>query len=128
VRTLRAVSTASLLATYLFVAAMPCPPIRAERGEAPARIAASGHDEQAGAEASEDEHAGCHIPPETQLVPRCPCGCGDRAPTRTPGARLGFALIAQAPSAPPVPERRSVTPHVVVLPGPVFVALDPVPI
>ncbi len=92
-RCLRAWLTASFVAVYVFVAAVPCEPGgevgRLARGAA----IASAADSHPATDAVEDEHAGCHTPPDTQWIPRCPCGCGGAEGGDTSTTPLGVALL-----------------------------------
>jgi hypothetical protein len=63
-----------------------------------------------------------------QLEAPCPCGCSERAPGASPGARLGLALLSQparSATAPAFPTLSALRPHPPALP--VF-TIDHVPL
>lgn len=126
----------TLVVSHAFVASVPCAPAesRASEGhEVAAEAAAHGaHADHAhhdgGAHASHHAPTGSAPTASTTLKSPCPCGCEKSRSVAPTTARLGFAVLREAPALPIAPAARPGPVAEVLLPdAPVF-RIEPVPV
>ena len=126
-RALELVVVTSLVTTYLVAIVVPCAPTSG-RLELRQLFASSPVATQAThGSASEAEHEGCHAS-ASEFVPKCPCGCDEKASARGAAERVGTPLLAKLGGWPSVPGVLTRTPYERLASAPTVFDYEPIPI